>query len=77
IGISIACRYWVIGLNDYNILVPIGCPGDRLIQGPIVAQGYLEDVKKTRETFIEPSTWTNELGSLDLSSERWYKIGDL
>lgn len=77
IGRPTACRYWVVDPDDHNQLLPVGCPGELLVQGPIVAQGYLGDVEKTRNTFIESPTWTEDFDSLDLSSQRWYKTGDL
>lgn len=77
VGRPVACRYWVVDPSNHNRLVPIGCPGELLIQGPIVAQGYLADAEKTRTAFIEPPTWTSDFESLDLSSQRWYKTGDL
>jgi len=77
VGRPIACRYWVVDPNNHEQLVPIGCPGELLVQGPIVAQGYLGDAEKTRNAFIESPTWTNDFDSLDHSSQRWYKTGDL
>lgn len=77
VGRPVACRYWVVDPDNHDQLVPIGCPGELLIQGPIVAQGYLGDVEKTRNAFIEPPAWTSNFDSLDLSSQRWYKTGDL
>ena len=77
IGHPVTCRYWVVNPDDHNQLVPIGCTGELLIQGPVVAQGYLGDAERTRNAFIEPPTWTSDFESLDLSSRRWYKTGDL
>lgn len=77
VGRPVACRHWVVDPNNHDQLVPIGCPGELLVQGPIVAQGYLGDAEKTRNAFIEPPTWTSNFASLDLSSHRWYKTGDL
>ena len=77
VGRPVTCRYWVVAPRNHNRLVPIGCPGELLIQGPIVAQGYLADAEKTRVAFIEPPTWTSDFKALDPSSQRWYKTGDL
>ncbi|KAL8922238.1 MAG: hypothetical protein Q9208_005317 [Pyrenodesmia sp. 3 TL-2023] len=77
LGRPVSCRYWVVDANSHDQLVPIGCPGELLIQGPSVAQGYLGDAQNTRKVFIEPPAWTSDFGSLELSSQRWYKAGDL
>ncbi|KAL8766899.1 MAG: hypothetical protein Q9209_006447 [Squamulea sp. 1 TL-2023] len=76
VGRPVACRYWVVNPNNHDQLVPIGCPGELLIQGPIVAQGYLGDAEKTKAAFIEPPTWASDFAALDLS-QRWFKTGDL
>ncbi|KAL8801121.1 MAG: hypothetical protein Q9182_004673 [Xanthomendoza sp. 2 TL-2023] len=77
VGRPTARRYWVVNPANHDLLVPIGSPGELLIQGPIVAQGYLGDAEKTKAVFIEPPVWTSDFGSLDLSSHRWYKTGDI
>ncbi|KAL8673560.1 MAG: hypothetical protein Q9168_002014 [Polycauliona sp. 1 TL-2023] len=77
IGRPIACRYWVVDPDNHNQLVPVGCPGELLIQGPNVAQGYFKDAQKTKEAFIEPPNWISDFTSLDLTSNQWYKTGDL
>ncbi|KAL9030209.1 MAG: hypothetical protein Q9196_001643 [Gyalolechia fulgens] len=77
VGRPIACRYWVVDPNNHDRLVPVGCPGELLVQGPIVAQGYLGEAEKTRKAFIGPPSWTSDFASLDLRSQSWYKTGDL
>jgi amino acid adenylation domain-containing protein len=77
IGHPIGCRYWVVDPNDHDRLVALGCLGELLVQGPVVAQGYLKNAEKTREAFIPPPKWISDFPSLDLSSQRWYKTGDL
>ncbi|GES63924.1 hypothetical protein ATETN484_0010000300 [Aspergillus terreus] len=77
IGHPLGCRYWVVDPNDHDRLVALGCPGELLVQGPIVAQGYLKNAEKTREAFIPAPKWISDFPSLDLLSQRWYKTGDL
>ena len=76
IGHPAGCRYWVVDVSDYNKLVPIGCPGELLIQGPIVSRGYLRNPEMTKAAFIDPPAWIRSFESLDLS-QRWYKTGDI
>jgi non-ribosomal peptide synthetase component F len=46
-----------------------------LIEGPIVARGYLNNPEKTAEVFIENPTWANEIPGQP--PRRLYKTGDL
>ncbi|XPS81964.1 hypothetical protein M3J07_013920 [Ascochyta lentis] len=77
IGQPIGCRYWVVDPNNHHRLVTLGCLGELLIQGPVVAQGYLKNAERAREAFIQPPKWISDFPSLDLSPQRWYKTGDL
>ncbi|KAF2158323.1 hypothetical protein M409DRAFT_38332, partial [Zasmidium cellare ATCC 36951] len=43
IGKPLAGGFWVVGPGDYNRLCPIGAPGELLIEGPLLARGYLND----------------------------------
>ena len=71
IGYPVACNLWVVDPDDHNILVPLGCVGELLIQGSTLARGYLKDPEKTKASFIDPPSW-----ALDYST-RMYKTGDL
>ncbi|KAI0406424.1 hypothetical protein F4802DRAFT_96019 [Xylaria palmicola] len=78
IGRAGGCVYWAVDRDDHQRLVAIGCPGELLIQGPIVARGYLNNAKKTAAAFIDPPVWASMLGLQQSSpSCRWYKTGDL
>ncbi|KAL9587952.1 MAG: hypothetical protein Q9203_003236, partial [Teloschistes exilis] len=77
LGRPIPSRYWVVDPSNHNQLVPFGCPGELLVQGPGVAQGYLKDAEQTRQAFIEPPIWAGDFGLQDLSLQRWYKTGDV
>jgi non-ribosomal peptide synthetase component F len=41
LGRPIASSIWIVNPEDHNHLVPIGTEGELLIEGPIVARGYL------------------------------------
>lgn len=56
------------------MLQPIGCKGELLIEGPILARGYLGDRQKTEKSFICNPTWA--CGS-EGSVRRFYRTGDL
>ncbi|EAW11679.1 putative nonribosomal peptide synthase [Aspergillus clavatus NRRL 1] len=65
---------WIVDKDNHNRLLPIGAPGELVIQGPIVARGYLNELEKTRAVFLESVQWM-ESGPTDTS--RLYKTGDL
>lgn len=81
IGRGITCKTWVVNPDDANQLLPIGSIGELVLQGPAVSRGYLNDVAKTRASFVNVP-WSN------LSEDDWgsgrarhreavYKTGDL
>lgn len=83
IGRAIAGGLWVVNEADYNRLLPIGAVGELLIEGPLLARGYLNDPEKTSAAFITNPYWLTqyELNASDkqnLSTERrMYRTGDL
>ena len=78
IGLSVGSVSWIVDSSDHNRLVAIGCEGELLIEGPILARGYLNNTEKTSQVFIEDPRWAQ---SLDIgrneASRRMYKTGDL
>lgn len=84
IGRGVGCVTWIVHPSDHNSLVPIGCVGELLIEGPILARHYLNNPRKTQDTFIEnPRFMSNSVGKLEnsdsvtKSNHRMYKTGDL
>ncbi|EER26815.1 peptide synthetase, putative [Coccidioides posadasii C735 delta SOWgp] len=73
IGRGRGARLWVTRSVDHNRLVPAGCIGELLIEGPVLARGYLNP-EQTRQSFVENPSW-----AVSSSSERrrFYKTGDL
>lgn len=57
IGVGVGCKLWVVDPADYNRLAPIGTIGELLIEGPVLARGYLKDEEKTNLGFIRNPTW--------------------
>ena len=78
IGRSVGSVSWIVDASDHNRLVAIGCEGELLIEGPILARGYLNNPEKTAQAFIEDPDWAASfnVGS-DRASRRMYKTGDL
>ncbi|KAK3328127.1 hypothetical protein B0T19DRAFT_461502 [Cercophora scortea] len=79
IGKGIGCRTWIAKSEDYNSLVPVGCVGELLIQGPVLARGYLNDQENSDAAFVTPS-WllSGKFNTADERlSNRVYRTGDL
>jgi len=71
IGKSIGSVSWIVDPSNHDRLVPIGCVGELLIEGPILARGYLNDPDKTSKAFIRNPMWASG------RNDRFYKTGDL
>lgn len=77
IGHPAGCRYWVVQPDNHDRLVPLGCPGELLIEGPLVARGYLNDAEKTSAMFLDSlPPWVKDFPTLEFK-DRFYKSGDL
>ena len=74
IGRSVGSVSWIVDPSNHDVLVPIGCEGELLIEGPILARGYLNDKEKTSKVFIENPQWAKAESQC---SRRMYKTGDL
>jgi amino acid adenylation domain-containing protein len=74
IGRAIGSVSWLVDPENRNRLVPIGCKGELLIEGPILSRGYLQDPEKTALAFIEDPEWARASG---VTGRRFYCTGDL
>jgi amino acid adenylation domain-containing protein len=72
IGTGIDSLLWVTDPNNHTRLLPVGCVGELLIEGPTLARGYLNLPEKTAQAFVETPCW---LGSGEM--RRVYRTGDL
>ncbi|KAL2008984.1 hypothetical protein VTN00DRAFT_7178 [Thermoascus crustaceus] len=75
IGKALGCILWICQPDDPSKLAPIGTVGELLIQGPIVARGYLNSHKATSSAFLEDLPWLCRFRSN--SKGRLYRSGDL
>ncbi|OQE37713.1 hypothetical protein PENCOP_c009G04857 [Penicillium coprophilum] len=76
IGLPIGVRAWLVNPEDHDELVPVGCPGELLLEGPPLARCYVNNPHKTNESFIYDPAWTS-LDPESRSNRRFYKTGDL
>lgn len=75
IGKALGGICWITDPEDHNRLAPLGTIGELLIEGPIVARGYLNNPEKTAEVFVENPDWAEP--QEDGKARRLYKTGDL
>ncbi|RMZ87491.1 hypothetical protein DV736_g5282, partial [Chaetothyriales sp. CBS 134916] len=73
LGTGLRARLWIVDNNDHNRLSPIGCVGELVIEGPVLARCYL-DKQQTKSLFIENPSWA---GGPSGQRRRFYKTGDL
>lgn len=69
------CKLWITRPGNHELLAPIGSVGELVVQGPILARGYLNDAKQTKTAFIECVPWLTE--TYGDGFNRVYKTGDL
>ena len=74
IGKGVGCRLWIVNPNNRQQLAAIGQVGEQLLEGPILAQGYLNDPVKTLASFLESPSWSVFFFP---SVSRLYCTGDL
>ncbi|KAF2028417.1 amino acid adenylation [Setomelanomma holmii] len=74
IGKTQGGRSWVVDKADHNRLMPVGCVGELLIEGPLLARGYLKNPTKTNESYIYDPAWAPQISP---APTRLYKTGDL
>jgi amino acid adenylation domain-containing protein len=72
IGKPLSSIFWIVEPDNPRHLVPVGCIGELLVQGPMLARGYLVNDKKTASNWIENIDWLP-----NTSLTRAYCTGDL
>jgi amino acid adenylation domain-containing protein/non-ribosomal peptide synthase protein (TIGR01720 family) len=73
IGRAVGGRNWIVDPRNYNKLVPVGAIGELVVEGRIVARGYLNNEQKTAQAFISHPEWLKGYQH----QERMYRTGDL
>ena len=75
IGKAVGSSFWITQVADHNKLAAIGAIGELLIEGPVVARGYLRNPKLTKAAFIDAPSWLRRFRGEHPG--RMYKTGDL
>ncbi|KKK13836.1 hypothetical protein ARAM_001601 [Aspergillus rambellii] len=74
-GCGAGSRLWIVRPENLNQLAAVGTVGEVVVEGDIVAQGYLNDPVRTAEVFIDPPKWRSQFKQE--VQGRLYKTGDL
>jgi amino acid adenylation domain-containing protein/non-ribosomal peptide synthase protein (TIGR01720 family) len=77
VGRGLYTNLWVVDPDNFDRLAPLGCAGELLIEGPLLARGYLNDAQKTASSFILNPGFTKANGKLPDYPRRMYRTGDL
>jgi len=75
IGRPVGCIGWVVNPCDMNALTPIGGIGELLVEGPVIAHGYLNEPEKTKEVFVSVPAWRSDF-AIPLRGQ-FYRTSDL
>lgn len=76
IGTAIGGVMWVCQSDNPDMLAPIGAVGELLVEGHVLADGYLANPAKTREAFIDKPEWLRAAFP-GRAAGRVYRTGDL
>ncbi|KAK5637358.1 hypothetical protein RRF57_013070 [Xylaria bambusicola] len=76
VGTATTGRYWIVHPDDHDELVPVGAPGEVIVEGPTIRRHYIGDTERSAKAFISPPAWRSSFGS-PLAASRFYKTGDL
>ncbi|KAJ9213390.1 hypothetical protein DTO166G4_5016 [Paecilomyces variotii] len=75
IGRPVGVRCWIVDPHNHDKLMPVGCTGELLLEGPTLARCY-NDPQKTAESFIFDPKWSRD-HTEEPRHRRFYKTGDL
>jgi amino acid adenylation domain-containing protein/non-ribosomal peptide synthase protein (TIGR01720 family) len=74
IGLGLSSLLWVVEIENHHRLTSVGAIGELLVEGPLLARGYLNNPEMTASSFIENCVWADDKRS---AIRRMYKTGDL
>ncbi|OJD36853.1 nonribosomal peptide [Diplodia corticola] len=75
LGMLKGCWAWIVG--EEGGLVPVGAVGELVVEGKVVAEGYLGEVEKTKEAFPAGFAWRGGFKKHPDGRVRLYRTGDL
>ena len=66
---------WIVDVDFPDQLASLDSTGELVVESPALARGYLNNLEKTKASFIQDPEWLQACGSA--SGRRVYKTGDL
>ncbi|KAJ6103992.1 acetyl-CoA synthetase-like protein [Penicillium sp. IBT 18751x] len=75
-GTAAGCIAWITMPDDSDSLAPIGTVGEVIIEGAVVADGYLNDPARSRQAFIDAPRWRHHFADIPVQG-RFFRTGDL
>lgn len=76
VGKPTTARYWIVNAKNSDQLMPIGVPGEILMEGVVIGREYMGNPEKSAQAFIKAPTWRTAFGPRNIAA-RFYKTGDL
>ncbi|RAH51236.1 acetyl-CoA synthetase-like protein [Aspergillus brunneoviolaceus CBS 621.78] len=76
IGTAAGCIAWITAPDDSDCLAPIGTVGEVVMEGAVIAEGYLNDPDRTAQVFIDPPKWRSQFDEIPIQGP-FFKTGDL
>ncbi|RAH41264.1 acetyl-CoA synthetase-like protein [Aspergillus brunneoviolaceus CBS 621.78] len=77
LGKGLGALSWVVDPANHDILLPIGLVGEMVLEGPVLARGYLNSHDQTSAQFFTNPAWARGQGPSSTKPRRFYKTGDL
>ncbi|KAH7396494.1 hypothetical protein DE146DRAFT_613965 [Phaeosphaeria sp. MPI-PUGE-AT-0046c] len=77
LGHGVGANLWVVDQHNSQRLCPIGAVGELLIEGPTLADGYVDQPEETTKRFLATPEWLQELRKGSGSRMILFKTGDL
>ncbi|CAI4212353.1 unnamed protein product [Parascedosporium putredinis] len=78
LGHAAGGRMLIADRSDIDKLVPVGAIGEIVVEGPILAEGYLNDEAKTARAYVENPAWIRKTHFWPAKPRRrFYRTGDL
>ncbi|KAH6648185.1 non-ribosomal peptide synthetase module [Truncatella angustata] len=76
IGKAVGGTMWIVDSKDHHKLTPIGCVGEIVISGALLASGYFNNKSATDASFVPAPDWMRSFNH-DSPYQVIYKSGDL
>jgi aryl carrier-like protein len=79
VGRASSGALWIVKPTNVDCLVPIGAPGELLLEGPNIGEGYINDPVRTQAVFLEriPSWFSRKDYNGFIHPAKFYLTGDI